>query len=78
MIVECIDDNWLTKPKIYPKKGEYYEAIDTVTNGGEKYYELRELGYQNVWNIKKFKEVDIDISDAESKKLNELPIEVLI
>jgi hypothetical protein len=87
MIVECINDNWPSKsvegaylPKIIPIKGNLYEVIGGYTNNktGKYYYILKEISGNFGWNSEKFREVDIDISDATDKKITELPIEVLI
>lgn len=85
MIVECIADNWTivyrgrgARNPEKPKKGNLYEVCGENNYKGEKYYLLRELDPNWVWNAKKFREVDIDISDATEKKITELPIKVLI
>ena len=82
MIVECIDDTFYTKDGrkslTHPIKGCLYEVIEIIYASSLRFYGLKEFGPKDFYDSRQFKEVEIDISDVESAKLNELPIEVLI
>ena len=82
MIVECIDDTFYDSFGngciSYPIKGNLYEVIDEQCFINIVFLILREFGNNNHWDKRQFREVDVNIEDATSKVLNELPIEVLI
>lgn len=80
MIVECINDNWQDAPGIRPIKGNLYEVVHIRHTGSKRspYFGLAEIKTDVIWTHEYFREVEIDISDATTKVLNELPIEVLV